>query len=139
MQISRSYKRHLTAADKRSVEIIKSCMASGAGVDYLDCAPRFRYTPPEFTITSFKGREDAPPSGRGTIPCGRGNVLKLKNWSPSRLDANPMYAFPMKGDDSVFTRARKAWSEGDPQPLRNYLRKQAEERRLRNELFEFAA
>ena len=50
-----------------------------------------------------------------------------------------MYRHPMRGDSEELTKARKAWADGDPQPLRNYLAKQAEENRLRNELFEYAA
>lgn len=136
MQISRSFKRHLTAADRRAKVTIEACVATGAGIDFIEEAPSFRYQPiPAIDRELYHG----PPSGRGSIPCGRGNPLKLKNWAPSKLNANPQYDVPMKGDSAELTEARNAWAMGDPVPLREYLAELAEERRLRNSLFEEAA
>lgn len=125
----RTYKRHLTAADRRAKVIIEACVKSGAGIDQLEDAPNFRYTPAQFTVTSFKGRERCKPSGRGSVSIG-GNPLKLKTWTPSKLSLAPQYDVPMRGDSQELTDARREWLiYGDPGPLRELLAKQADERR----------
>jgi hypothetical protein len=144
--ISRSYKRHLTADDRRVKEIIAACVESGAGIDFLPGAPRFRYVPREREGGDSFTPDDlysGLPSKRGSIACGKGNPLKLKNWNPSRLDANPMYHVPMAGDSKALTEARRAWSEGNPNPLRQYLAGEAKRRsraaQITAELFSDAA
>jgi hypothetical protein len=114
----RTYKRHLTAADRRAKDTIAACVEGSVGIEFLPDAPRFRYDP---TVAREKRTlYHGPPSGRGSIPCGK-NPLKLKTWTPAKLDANPMYAHPMKGDSRTLTEARRAWANGDPGPLRQYL------------------
>lgn len=138
-----AYAKHLSAADRRAKAIIKACAATGAGIEFLPEAPGFKFVPAEKVTNSFKPKSDndyshRPPSGRGSITV-KGNPLKLKNWSPSKLDANPMYSHPMRGDSRELTEARKAWARGDPKPLRKYLANLADQRRAQSELFEQAA
>jgi hypothetical protein len=114
---------------KATLDLIKSCAASGAGIEHIDAAPRFRFEPvPRAGKDSFHppagdwGRIDGgPPSNRGSIACGNPKPKHLKNWNPTRLDANPMYHVGMAGDSRALTEARAAWARGNPQPLRDYL------------------
>lgn len=133
----RTYKRHLTAADRRAKVIIESCVATGAGIEFLSDAPNFRFVPVDQLTRVAKNKDSftptewqsVGPSKRPALACGRGNVLKLKTWTPSKLDANPMYGVTMKGDSEALSKARAKYAGGDPQPLRDYLRAQAELRR----------
>ena len=110
-----SYKRHLTAADRRAKEVIKAAAEAGVEIVSLEVAPRFRFTP-----RGDRAAHYGPPSKRGSVACGS-NPLKLRSWSPTRLDANPMYFCPMMGDDPALTAARSRWHHGHPEDLRLYL------------------
>jgi hypothetical protein len=124
--MSNKYLRHISAADRRARAIISACVASGAGIEFLPDAPRFRYDPASGSTqrTLYHG----PPSSRGSVPCGK-NRHGLKNWSPSKLDASPQYNLAMRGDPPELTEAREAWHQGNPIPLRVYLAEEAKARR----------
>ncbi len=109
----RTYLRHLSPADRRAKAMIAAVAASGASIDYLEDAPRFRFVPVEPPLY------DGKPSRRAafTYP----NRLNLRNFKPPALSADPQYNAPMAGDDRKLTYARAAWAGGNPAPLREYL------------------
>lgn len=117
-------------AHHRAKAIIKACAASGAGIDFLPDAPNFRFTPAERHGDSFAPNDlhNAPPSARGSIPCGRGNVLKLKNWQPSKLDCSPMYGCYLTDTPSDEHHAKEQWAKGNPKALRALLAERAKAR-----------
>ncbi|PYJ10787.1 MAG: hypothetical protein DMF06_05120 [Verrucomicrobia bacterium] len=117
------------AANKK---LIASCAASLVGIEGLEGAPRFRFVPAEptpGTVDSFVGRDKGGPSNRGSYLCGKAKPRNIRNWNPVRTSLNPQYEVRMSGDDWPLTRARKAYAEGDAEPLQNWLRAQAAARR----------
>lgn len=114
------------AANKK---LIASCAANGVAIEGLEGASRFRFYPVERARDSFKGRDDGGPSGRGSVLCGRAKPKHIKNWNPARTSLDPQYEIAMAGDDRALTKARRAYAQGDPDPLRKYLAEQAAARR----------
>jgi hypothetical protein len=104
--------------------LISACVESGAGIEYLPDAPRFRYFPP-----ADRPLHNGRPSPRGSIACGRGNVLKLRSWHPVKLDASPMYGVPMTDTDADEYHAKADWRDGNPEPLRQLLAERAAAKR----------
>lgn len=127
------------AANKK---VIASCALNGVGIESLEGAPNFRFTPvgmmergpfdsspPAPPRDSFKGRDNGGPSGHGSVLCGRGKPKNIRNWNPARTSLDPQYSVGMAGDDYELTEARAAYAAGDPAPLREYLAGEADARR----------
>lgn len=114
-------------------KLIAACAAQGVGIpEGLEDAPWFRFTPAASRepVDSFSnGSDHGEPSKRGGHVLGKAKPKHLKNWTPCRTSADPMYACPMAGDGWKLDRARKAYAKGNPVPLREYLAKLAAERR----------
>jgi hypothetical protein len=83
---------------------------------------RFRFTPAGGAREEF-----CKPSGRGSYSYP--DTRKLKTWKPAGISLAPMYSTPMAGDGWRQNDRRKAWANGDPQPLRDWLAETADERR----------
>ncbi len=105
-----------SAAHNRTKAIISSCVTSGAGIEFLPDAPRFRYTPPD---NDNRPLHNGKPSSRGTV--GTPTRFKYKNFPTKGISLDPAYNTPMRGDSDELTKARKAWHNGNPKPLRDYL------------------
>jgi hypothetical protein len=123
-------------------KLIASCAATGVGIEGIEGAPNFRFvprdmmprsefdsSPPPKARDSFEGYDNTGPSKRGSIACGRAKPKNIRNWTPARLSLDCNYWVRMAGDDGELTDARRCYSEGNPGPLREWLKAQADERR----------
>jgi hypothetical protein len=121
-------------------KLIASCAAQGVGIDGLADVPSFRFVPAgstEFPSSFTNGKPHGEPTKRGSFVLGKAKPKHLKNWTPCRTSADPMYAQPMAGDDAALTKARAKYADGKPELLRAYLAAQARERREWAELSEW--
>ena len=109
-------------------KMIASCAGQGVGIEGLADAPSFRFVPAASVapVSSFtNGATYGEPSKRGGHVLGKPKPKRFKNWTPCRTSADPMYQVSMAGDDWRLTEARRAYAKGNPQPLREYLARQA--------------
>jgi antitoxin (DNA-binding transcriptional repressor) of toxin-antitoxin stability system/DNA-binding transcriptional regulator YiaG len=114
--------------------LIRACMEAGVGIEFLDDhAPAFRLVPPPETERDREAKaEHAKPSKRATakVKCAnRACPCHKSKWFKHRhIEQGADYRTPMAGDDAALTKARKAYNDGNPVPLRAYLADTAGER-----------
>lgn len=101
--------------------LIRSAVQAGASIEYLEGAPRFRFVP------VAKAPEDYGKPSKRTLAFKRKPHMKgLRTWrSPGLEYGEADMRIPMRGDPAGLTKARKAWGNGDPMPLRQWLSSQA--------------
>lgn len=118
------------AANKK---LIAACAVAGVGMDGIEGAPNFRFTPvePKAGTDSFtNGAKHGGPLKRGSVSVScKPKPRNIRNWNPARHSLDPHYDIAMAGDDSALTKARRAYADGNPEPLRAWLKADAEERR----------
>ncbi|WP_152569507.1 MULTISPECIES: helix-turn-helix domain-containing protein [Sphingomonas] len=118
---------------KEQKALIRSCMLDGVGIEGLDDMPAFRFVPPAETARFKEGQSAyAKPSRRSYAAhkCrNRGCACHKSKWyrhAPMTLAGD--YLVPMAGDDCDLSDARKAYHNGEPQPLRDWHLEAATER-----------
>lgn len=116
----------LSPAALRAKALIKTATEGGVGLDAgsVPDAPTFTFEPGTPPLENVK------PSARGTAPRPKAR-LKSTWWTPSSISLAPNYQSPMAGDDWALTDARKAWADGNPKPLREWLEQQRQPQELK--------
>lgn len=120
-----------------NIKVIASCADNGVGIDALEGAPNFRFTPiadirPDLVAgqDSFtNGASYGGPLKRGSVSVScKPKPKGIRNWNPARHSLDPHYEIAMAGDDSELTKARRAYAKGNPELLRKWLKAEADER-----------
>ncbi len=98
--------------------MIKGCAQSGVEIVSLGNGSTFRFTPSALA----KKPDDCGPSKRTLTSKRKPWAKGFKTWKPASLEYGAYdMCIPMRGDSAELTEARKAYGEGDPQPLRDWL------------------